>query len=89
MLTDSQPRKPGPKPRALMDMKVSITPELNTMLDRIVTSTGISKAALVRDALARYGETLGYLPEGSADLIAPTLTSGPGLASANRKEVHA
>lgn len=85
MLTDNLPAKRGPKPRDWVALETLITPELNSMLDKVVRSTGISKAALVRDALARYGEALGYLPEGTADLIAPTRTSGPGLAS-DRKD---
>ncbi len=68
-----------------VELRAMITPELNAMLDRVVRATGIAKAALVRDALARYGEGLGYLPEGTAELMTPTRTSGPGLA-ADRKE---
>ena len=75
----TQPLKRGPKPQGFIDMKVAVTPELNSMLDQIVLSTGISKAALVRDALTRYGVTLGFLPPGSADSIRPTRTGGPGL----------
>ena len=66
-------------------LDVMITPELNATLDQIVRATGIAKATLVRDALARYGESLGYLPEGTANSLTPTRTSGPGLA-ADRKE---
>ena len=77
--------KRGPKPLGLVDIAVSVTPDQNVMLDQLVHSTGISKAALVRTALAHFGESIGYLPEGSAELITPTRTSGPGLAS-DRKE---
>jgi len=70
-----------------VELRAMITTELNSMLDQIVRTTGIAKAALVRDALARYGEELGYLPAGTAELLTPTRTSGPGLA-ADRKEPH-
>ena len=85
MLTHKEPRKPGPKSLGFVELRTMITPELNAMLDRVVRSTGIAKAALVRDALARYGESLDFLPPGSAELIPPTRTSGPGLAS-DRKD---
>lgn len=75
MLTEAERRSRGPQPREWVELRTLITPELNTMLDKVVRSTGIAKAALVRDALAKYGEALGYMPEGSADLIAPTRTS--------------
>ncbi len=80
MLTETERRSRGPQPREWVELRALITPELNTMLDKVVRSTGVAKAALVRDALAKYGEALGYMPEGSAELIAPTRTSGPGLA---------
>lgn len=70
-------------------LRTSITVDQNAMLDRIVRSTGISKAALVRDALAQYGEALGFLPEGTAATLTPTKTGGSGLASTratNRKD---
>jgi hypothetical protein len=76
--------KPGPKPRPWVDIKVAITPELDQMLNQLVVSSGISKAALVRDALARWGESLGYLAAGSADHITPTLTGGLGVAPLRR-----
>ena len=80
MLKETHTPKRGPKPQPFVNMKVAVTPELNAMLNQIVRSTGISKTALIRDALARYGEALGYLPEGTAALLTPTRTSGPGLA---------
>lgn len=73
--------KRGPKPLGLVDIAVSVTPDQNDMLDQLVRSTGISKAALVRTALAHFGETIGFLPEGSAALTPSTRTSGPGIRS--------
>lgn len=86
MLTESQPSKRGPKPQGFVDLKVAVTPELHTMLQRIAKSTGISKATLVRDALAQYGEALGYLPEGTAASLIPTRTRRLGNVPTNRKE---
>ncbi len=83
-MKNTQVRSVPPKP-TLIKLRTSITTEQNAMLDRLVRSSGIAKAALVRDALARYGEALGSLPEGSAAALTPTRTGGPGLAS-DRKE---
>jgi len=84
MLTETKPLKRGTKPHGFVDMKVAVTPELNAMLDHVCLTTGISKAALVRDALTRYGEALGFLPEGSIEHQTPTRTRGPGLAAERR-----
>ncbi len=81
MLTEPQVRRKPPTTVALIGLRTSITIEQNSMLDQLVRTTGISKAALVRDALAQYGEALGYLPEGTAANLTPTKTGGPGLAS--------
>lgn len=86
MLTKTIPLKTGPKPQGFVDLKVAVTPELTAMLDQIARTTGVSKSALVRDALARYGEVLGFLPAGTADLVVPTRTRGLGRPSSNRKE---
>jgi len=88
MLNKTPVNRVPPRTVALIGLRTSITTDQNTMLDQIVRSTGISKAALVRDALARYGEALGYLPEGTAATLTPTKTGGSGLAS-DRKEDHA
>lgn len=82
MLTN---KKPGSRSLGLRDITVAVTPDQNEMLDSLVRSTGISKAALVRTALAHFGESIGYMPEGTAASIIPTRTGGPGLAS-DRKE---
>jgi hypothetical protein len=86
MFTDSHPQKRGPKPRGYVDLKVAVPPELHAMLHQIALSTGISKATLIRDALARYGEALGFLPEGTAASLTPTRTRRLGSVPANRKE---
>lgn len=86
MLKETQPQKRGPKPQGFVDLKVAVTPDLSDMLDQIARSTGISKATLVRDALSRYGEALGYLPEGTAASVIPTRTRRLGNVPPNRKE---
>lgn len=68
MLTDANTPKRVADPQGFVSLKIAVPPELNSMLDRIVLTTGISKSSLVRDALTRYGEDLGFLPSGSADL---------------------
>lgn len=81
MPSKTQPTaKRGPKPRAWVRIWFMLTPELDAMLNNLVIVSGVSKSAIARDALAQYGETVGYLPEGTAQSIAPTLTSGPGVA---------
>jgi hypothetical protein len=85
MLTETKAPKRATDPQGFVDLKIAVPPELNSMLDQIVLATGISKSSLVRDALTRYGEDLGFLPSGSADLVTATRTRGPGPAS-NRKE---
>jgi len=85
MLKNTQVKSLRRKGVLLTGLRTSITAEQNVMLDHLVRSTGISKAAIIRDALAQYGEALGYLPEGTAATLIPTKTGGPGLAS-DRKE---
>jgi hypothetical protein len=87
MLTNPHVEALPRKAARLIGLRTSITVDQNAMLDQIVRSTGISKAALVRDALAQYGEALGFMPEGTAATLTPTKTGGPGLAS-DRKESH-
>ena len=61
-------------------MDTKITPELNNALNELVLATGVSKASLVRAALAQYLTARGVLPPDHPDLIEPTPTRGPGLA---------
>lgn len=74
MLTQTKGPKRAADAQGFVDLKIAVPPELNSMLDRIVLTTGISKSSLVRDALTRYGEDLGFLPSGSADLVTATRT---------------
>jgi hypothetical protein len=72
----------------MVALKIDVPQELNSMLDQIVLSTGVSKSSLVRDAITRYGEALGFLPPGASELVTATRTRGPGPASSNRKEMQ-
>jgi len=61
-------------------LETSITPELDAALNELVLTTGVSKASVVRTALAQYLATQSVLPPESPALIEPTPTRGPGLA---------
>ncbi len=77
----------GAAASGLVRMDTKITPELNNALNELVLATGVSKASLVRAALAQYLTARGVLPPDHPDLIEPTLTRGPGLAS-QRKDTR-
>lgn len=75
----------GPVPGEWIPLRTTVTPELDHALRDLVVVTGVSKASLVRAALAHYLAARGVLPPDHPDLIEPTPTRGPGLAS-QRKE---
>lgn len=78
----SNPRlRPGPKPRDLVRLDTKITPTLDHGLDEVVIATGVSKASIVRLAIARLLAEQGVLASDHPDLIDPTPSTGPGLAS--------
>jgi hypothetical protein len=60
-------------------IKVSVPPEIDAALSRLVNLSGVSKAAIVREALALHLSRIGMLPETANDVI-PTPTRGPDLA---------
>jgi len=70
----------GSQPRDLVRLDTKITPELDHAMNELVIAAGVSKASLVRAALAQYLAARGVLPPDHPDLIEPTPTRGPGLA---------
>jgi hypothetical protein len=53
-------------------LRVAISPELESALDMLVQVSGVSKAAIVRQALSGYLASQGVLPEPKSTTI--TLT---------------
>lgn len=45
-----------------IDLRIGISPALDDALNRLVAISGISKAAIVRDALSRHLASNGVLP---------------------------
>jgi hypothetical protein len=77
----------GPQPLGNTALiKIGVTPEIDAALSHLVTVSGVSKASLIRDMLARSLAQMGMLPGFVTD-VAPTVTRGPDLAI-NRKEYH-
>lgn len=70
----------GAPPRDLVRLDTKITPEIDRAMNELVIVAGVSKASLVRAALAQYLAARGVLPPDHPDLIEPTPTRGPGLA---------
>ena len=71
----------GPVPGEWVALRTTVTPEFDHALRDLVVVTGVSKASLVRAALAEYLAARGVLPPDRPDLIEPKPTRGPGLAS--------
>lgn len=67
-------------------LETSITPELDLALAQVVELSGVSKAALVRDALAAHLGAMGVIHPGAAAALVPTRTGGRGLTTLRKKE---
>lgn len=63
------------------DLKIGISPTLNAALDRLVKVSGVSKAAIVRDALMQHLAEHDVLPPTSATDTTPTRTRRPAIHS--------
>ncbi|MGV8881136.1 MAG: hypothetical protein ACOH19_03200 [Rhodoglobus sp.] len=69
----------------LVPLQTSIHRQQDAALDALVVVTGVSKASLVRRALAELLAANGALPPETADQITPTRSTGQ-LASTKRKK---
>lgn len=78
-MNNPQPRR-GAKPQGLVRLDTKITADQNSGLDELVTVTGVSKASLVRRAIADLLSGSALAPV-AAEEISPTPIRGPGLAS--------
>jgi hypothetical protein len=66
------------------DLKIAISPSLDAALNRLVVVSGVSKAAIVRDALTRHLAEQGVLSPVSVIATTPTLTRRPAIHSPER-----
>lgn len=69
-----------------VELRTYISPAINSALDQLVQLTGVSKASLVRQALATMLAAQDVLPPAVALSVRPTPSSGR-LASQKKKEI--
>lgn len=67
-------------------LETTITRELDRALAQVVELSGVSKAAVVRDALAAHLGAMGVVHPGIAASLTPTRTGGRGLSALKRKK---
>lgn len=78
--------KRGPEPQQWVDLRTTVTPEIDRAITEIVQATGVSKASVVRRLLASgLAEHGAISPEASAALPA-TPTAGRLSAVRQKKE---
>jgi hypothetical protein len=57
-----------------VDLRIGISPALDGALNQLVAMSGVSKAAIVRDALTRHLSAQGVVPPSAVLATTPTLT---------------
>lgn len=69
-----------------VELRTTIPDEFDRALAQVVELTGISKATLVREALAAHLAGIGVVHPSIAESLRPTKTGGRGLARHHRTE---
>jgi hypothetical protein len=68
----------GPQPKGYdVELRTTVSAEMETALNQLVELTGVSKAFLVRRALLDFLGTAGVVYPGLAETLAVTPTAGP------------
>ncbi|PPL17961.1 ribbon-helix-helix protein, CopG family [Microterricola pindariensis] len=78
----------GPAAAGLVELRTSVTPEIDRALAHMVQLSGVSKSTLVREALALHLVLMGAMAPAAGDNIHPMRTGGRGLAALRNKENH-
>lgn len=69
------------------ELRTTIPAEIDRALAQVVELSGVSKASIVRQALAAHLAAMGVVHPSIAETLQPSRTGGPGLAF-HRKEQH-
>lgn len=71
-----------------VELRTTIPAELDRALAQVVELSGLSKATLVRQALATHLGAMGVIHPEIAASLKPTPTGGRGLALHRQREEH-